>query len=129
MNARSKGAIVAGVAGGILLASHLLHSVDGGPVLCLFRGITGLPCPSCGMTRAFVSLGHGDLHSAVQSNLASPAAYLATWLIFMLGIGEMILDYPLRNPIWDVTQRQIFILTIFLMSTAWIMNLMHAFGV
>jgi hypothetical protein len=128
MNLRSKGAVCAGATGGILLASCLLHSVEEGPVLCLFRRVTGLPCPSCGMTRAFVALGHGNLHAAVYSNLASPVVYLATCILFLLGVGEMIFDRPLRNPLWNVTQRQIYIGTILLMSSAWIMNIVHYLG-
>lgn len=31
---------------------------------CLFLNITGIPCPSCGMTRAYVSLFKGDLSQA-----------------------------------------------------------------
>jgi hypothetical protein len=31
-----------------------------GPALCPFRAATGLPCPLCGATRAFVLAGHGD---------------------------------------------------------------------
>lgn len=31
------------------------------PSLCMFRNITGLPCPGCGLTRSFVSAAHGDL--------------------------------------------------------------------
>ena len=37
-------------------------------VLCPFRALTGLPCPGCGMTRAFCALGHGDLSGAFGYN-------------------------------------------------------------
>ena len=51
---------------GIFAASLLLPlpGSDGSiahlPSLCPFYNITGLPCPGCGLTRAFVSLGHGQ---------------------------------------------------------------------
>ncbi|TYQ18026.1 UNVERIFIED_CONTAM: uncharacterized protein DUF2752 [Acetivibrio alkalicellulosi] len=32
--------------------------------VCLFLNFTGIPCPSCGMTRAFISLFRGDLAGA-----------------------------------------------------------------
>ena len=44
----------------ILGAIAVFSSVD----LCVFRRITGLPCPSCGMTRAYISLFKGDISGA-----------------------------------------------------------------
>lgn len=35
-----------------------------GTYFCAFRRVTGLPCPGCGMTRAWASLLRGDLYSA-----------------------------------------------------------------
>lgn len=35
---------------------------------CTFYRVTGLPCPSCGMTTSFALLAHGDLGNAVRAN-------------------------------------------------------------
>lgn len=32
--------------------------------MCIFKAVTGLPCPGCGMTRAFLHLFRGDLEGA-----------------------------------------------------------------
>ncbi len=39
-----------------------------GPVLCIFRSLTGHPCPACGSIRSIGALAQGDLISAWQFN-------------------------------------------------------------
>jgi hypothetical protein len=53
-----------------------------GLVLCPFRALTGLPCPGCGMTRAFCSLGHGDLSGAFGYNALAPFVFAAALLLW-----------------------------------------------
>lgn len=38
------------------------------PVLCVFRLVTGYPCPTCGLTRSIVAIMHFDLIKAVHMN-------------------------------------------------------------
>lgn len=46
--------------------------------LCPFKALTGLPCPGCGMTHAFLALGRLDFSGAWNANpLAFPLAALA----------------------------------------------------
>jgi hypothetical protein len=35
---------------------------------CSFRYLTGIPCPSCGMTTSFALLMHGDLANSLRAN-------------------------------------------------------------
>ena len=48
---------------------------------CTFKSITGHECLTCGMTRAFAALSHGDLGRAVEYNRGSPVLYVAFWVI------------------------------------------------
>ncbi len=41
------------------------------PSVCQFRNVTGLNCPGCGLTRAFVSIAHGRFIEAWNYNAAS----------------------------------------------------------
>ena len=64
-----RAALLAGallVALGIVAAA--LPGIENGPVACPFRAVTGLPCPTCGLTRAAHSLMRGDLDSALAVN-------------------------------------------------------------
>lgn len=51
-----------------LLATALSTLVPGDHVLCLFRRITGIPCPACGGTRATGLLAHADIAGALAMN-------------------------------------------------------------
>jgi hypothetical protein len=48
---------------------------------CLFRQRTGLPCPTCGMTRSVVLSLHGHLSAALRLNPAGPLWVLAVGVI------------------------------------------------
>jgi hypothetical protein len=36
---------------------------------CMFKKLTGLPCPTCGMSRAFCSVSRGRVDDAIHYNL------------------------------------------------------------
>lgn len=49
--------------------------------LCTFHRLTGLPCPGCGLTRAFCALTHGDVRAAWHFNPFSLAFYAGCLLL------------------------------------------------
>lgn len=49
--------------------SEATSSFTSGPTLCLFRGLTDLPCPFCGTTRSLGSILLGDFNQAVAFNI------------------------------------------------------------
>jgi len=74
-----------------------IRGIDGVlPPSCRFRSWTGLDCPSCGLTRAFVSIANGDFAAALRFNPVSPLVFLAflfqvpyrAWQIRRLDRGE-----------------------------------------
>lgn len=69
----------------VYLVSVILpeHALDGARYsICVFHNVTGLPCPGCGMTRAFLAIGHGNLASAWKLNALSLPLYFGglIWL-------------------------------------------------
>ncbi len=38
------------------------------PTVCLFKEVTGIPCPSCGTTRSLVALIHGNIKESFLIN-------------------------------------------------------------
>ncbi len=52
------------------------------PGVCWFQGLWGIGCPTCGLTRSFVSLAHGDVVEAFGWHPMGPV--LALWLMAVL---------------------------------------------
>jgi hypothetical protein len=75
------------LAGGALAACVLIPSalVQDGPRLCAFHALTGRSCPSCGMTRSWNALGHGDLRGAAGHHLLGPAAFVGAAALVVAG--------------------------------------------
>ncbi len=83
---RTNAAVVWGVLTGMFAASVWLPvpGRDGRiahlPSFCPFYILTGLPCPGCGLTRAFVCLGHGQWRESLHWHPLG-------WLVFLLLAG------------------------------------------
>lgn len=58
--------------------------------LCLVKGVTGLDCPGCGMTRAFLLIGHGRLGDAFAMHPASLAAFVIVAGMAVAGIARAV---------------------------------------
>jgi len=79
----------------ILMASALAPSpsvnastVLGLPKLCLFRNVTGIACPGCGMTRSLIATGHGHLENALAFHPLGPAIFVLLAIGVVVGIND-----------------------------------------
>jgi len=52
----------------LLINYHRSISVSTEPGFCMFKRITGIPCPSCGSTRSVLSILKGDFVGALLWN-------------------------------------------------------------
>lgn len=50
------------------VAYYVFSSLTGIYIPCIFRTLTGLKCPGCGVTHYVVAMLHGDLHGAFRAN-------------------------------------------------------------
>ena len=73
-----RAAAVGALIGAVLLPDRVVQE---GPVLCLFRQVTGRPCPSCGLTRSWQAIGHGRIGDGLAAHPFGPLTMLAAaWL-------------------------------------------------
>ena len=77
-----------------LLAARFLpwHKI---PSVCMFYRLTGLPCPSCGMTRSVLALTHLDFHTAMIFNPLGPVfvGFFILWWglsVYHMGTGRRV---------------------------------------
>jgi len=79
------GIIYGGIAALVLCAARLLPLRSILPA-CAFRGITGIPCPTCGSTRAVVHLAQGDIGASLVMNPLVSVCFLGAVVYFLYSL-------------------------------------------
>ena len=85
----------------ILLGSVLLtpsESADGPlhignlpvPHTCIFKNLTGLPCPGCGLSRSMVEAAHGNLIQSFQYHRLGLLTLIYVLVQFLYRIGAIL---------------------------------------
>jgi len=98
------GVVAAAALGLAALAVRLLH-LDHLPIpLCAFRALTGIPCMSCGATRAFGRLARLDLPGALAFH---PLATITALGIAAWGLGDLVLFPWRRSLTLECTRREL----------------------
>lgn len=87
--------LISGLALGYLWLFYSLenNAADEHAGVCLFRFVTGIPCPSCGSTRSVISLLHGHFLEALSINplgiiVAVIMIVAPVWIFFDLAAGK-----------------------------------------
>jgi len=92
-------------AGGLLLALGLCYAasihITGWAVPCLFRQVTGLKCPGCGVTTMCLALLRLDIAAAWQAN---PGLLLISPLLLLV-LGSLVVQY-VRSGSWKTARWQ-----------------------
>lgn len=70
--------------------------ITGISIPCLFRKITGLKCPGCGITTFFINMFRGDIKTAISAN---PSLVLVLPLL-----GAVLVSVYVKNS-WDIKKR------------------------
>jgi hypothetical protein len=96
-----------------------------GPVaLCLLRHLTGIPCPTCGMTRSFCCMSRGEFAEAALFHPLGPVIYAMLAVVFVRSagialLGRTWLGRTARVLVWSVPVLGIVAVAI------WVVRLWH----
>ena len=91
---------LAGLALGVLLAAFLVP-LDRIPyTICTFLRLTGYPCPSCGLTRGFVAMAHGQWLAVLYTCPLAALLYVVTAFVFAINAAALMCGVCLTPGRW-----------------------------
>ncbi len=61
---------------------------------CVFKGLTGIPCPTCGSTRSVMHLSHGNMLSAFAMNPLTTLCLISAVLYFIYSLMSVAFHLP-----------------------------------
>lgn len=125
---RTRGALAALLLAAVLGASAGLNSAGQSPFFCVVHTLTTVPCPSCGMTRAFVAMGHGRWGEAFAAHAAGPMLYLAALAGLALALAQVWMGRPLGGAVWSRLRRVAVPLVLGGIAIGWVLNLLERMG-
>ena len=102
--------------------ANLSSGFSTGPSLCMFRNVTGLPCPFCGSTRSVGNILIGNFNIALQMN---PLGYFSLAFLMLLFVSPSTIknmSFYIAKKWWSITQRNQILTIIGLFSVAWMLN-------
>ena len=98
------------------------------PGVCLFKRITGIPCPSCGSTRSVLSILNGDFIGVLLWNpfgliILSILVLAPLWILYdVVGQKDSFFQFYIRAEIF-LRRKWIAIPLILLVILNWIWNI------
>ena len=94
---------------------------------CPIRHYTGIPCPTCGMTRSFMAIARGDWSQAIAEHLFGPILFLA-FLITAIHVSlELLRGQQIRTfYLQIIASKRVQLLSLMVYMTYYSMRLYHS---
>ena len=84
------------IAAGILGFTLLLAGSGAPGIPCLFKSLTHLPCPGCGITRSLQAMWAGDPVRSLRYHLLGPAVFIGCLVVLCAAVRGRSLWLPIR---------------------------------
>jgi uncharacterized protein DUF2752 len=102
------GLVAGGYAAGALAAGRFVPGLTAFLPVCPFRALTGLPCPTCGVTRSLLALAAGHPETALTYSPLAVATILLALAAGVWGLGRLLCPrrsllprtFPGRERLW-----------------------------
>lgn len=108
----------------LLAASFIYYPfVFDGPVFCPMRLMLGIPCPGCGLTRAFCLMTHGRFLDALEYHALAPAVLGYMTFLWIFKIVEVTRGRAPQLPVYKIGGTACLTLIGF-----WVIRLIYFFG-
>lgn len=129
---RIESALVLVLAVGMLVVAALLSPDPDGYgthrklllVPCIFRTVTHLPCPFCGLTTSYAAMARLRAGDAFAAHALGPIAYLLTWVAGMWALYTLVRGLPFA-PDW-LSGRRATNLVLIVLGAGWLVNIVRA---
>ena len=93
---------------------------------CVFKTLTGLPCPTCGVTRTVIALSRGDVDRALSLNPLAALACGAALLYLLYAAAVLLLRLPRFRPTVSAAgARRVRIGAVAALSLNWLWLIVH----
>ena len=97
-------------------------------LVCRFHQMTGLSCPTCGMSRSLYELVHFHLPASFRMHLMGPVVYLTALLLFLKVTAEVITGRKIDPGLRPVLIRHILFFTAVVWIIYWLVRMAVEMG-
>lgn len=104
---------------GLILIFLIFPNIN---IPCLFKKIFHIPCPACGMTRAFKLIFNLKLLDSFSYNILALPLFISLSVISIINIIDIILNKQYLNKTINLIIKHYYIL-ITLLMISWIINI------
>lgn len=104
---------------GIILIFLIYPEIN---IPCIFKKIFHLPCPACGITRAFKLIFKLKIIESFSYNILAFPLLLTLIILFIINIIDIILKKKYLNKILNIITKNYYIIIILLL-VSWIINI------